>query len=283
MTELFDGLFAIRGNSDENSWAQAMRYCINHPLRELIHQDPFAHRCYTKPRGYAGDAPLIDFLYTRDCNTNQPGPVTELGARIFEFTRDIPAGRAVRRRRDLMAIIIDEVCAIRPEPHILSVACGHLREAKLSQAVTSNQTSRFIALDQDEQSLATVREEVSQHGVTPIHDSIKALFRGTFSGEKFDLVYSTGLYDYLDDRLAAKLTQRMFAMLKPGGRLVVANFVPGLICSAYMEAFLDWKLVYRDSEQLMAVSAAIPESEIANRNVYLEDNGTIVFLDMIRQ
>jgi 2-polyprenyl-3-methyl-5-hydroxy-6-metoxy-1,4-benzoquinol methylase len=283
MKELLSVLWRVKSTSTPEVWDSVIAQCISHPVRELIHQDPFASRCFTKPRGYAGDAVLIDYLYTRHCESTGSGRVSDLGKQIFDFTRDIPAGHAVRRRRDLMAEIIDEVCAKKSSPRILSVACGHLREASLSQAVKSHCTQRFVALDQDELSLATVEQEVSSYGVTAVHNSIKALFRGPVSEEKFDLIYSTGLYDYLDDRIASKLTQRIFEMLNPGGRAVIANFVPNLLCSAYMEAMLDWKLIYRNTDQVDALAGAIPESEVAGKKVYLEENQNIAFLDLTRQ
>ena len=119
-------------------------------------------------------------------------------------------------------------------------------------------------------------------GITPLCNSIKAMFRGEIAGESFDLIYTTGLYDYLDDRVASKLTQRMFEMLNPGGRLVVANFVPDIWCSAYMEAFLDWKLIYRSAEQMLGLCADIPESQTASCRTYVEENKNIVFLDLTR-
>ncbi len=49
--------------------------------------------------------------------------------------------------------------------------------------------------------------------------------------EKYDLIYSTGLYDYLavypmnPMRGATGLTRKLFDMLKPGGRAVFGNFL----------------------------------------------------------
>lgn len=282
MSELLSVLWSIKSTNDAESWDSVVAQCVSHPVRELIHEDPFASRCFQKPRGYAGDAVLIDYLYTRECDSSE-APVSRLGRRIFDFTRDISAGHAVRKRRDLMAGIIDQVCTMISTPRILSVACGHLREASLSMAVTSRSVERYIALDQDELSLATVEQEVAEYGVTAVHNSIKGLFRGPVAEEKFDLIYSTGLYDYLDDRLATKLTHRIFDMLNPGGRMVIANFVPNLVCSAYMEALLDWKLIYRDVDQVVALGATIPPSEIGFSRVFVEENGNIAFLDIVKQ
>jgi extracellular factor (EF) 3-hydroxypalmitic acid methyl ester biosynthesis protein len=282
LAELLSVLWTVKSSCDLDTWKKVMAECVNHPVRELIHQDPFAYRCFTKPRGYAGDAVLIDLLYTRNCHTAETGPVTALGERIWEFMREVPASEAVRTRRDMMAEIINQVCRSNKSPRILSVACGHLREAALSEAVMSGSIERFVALDQDKLSLAIVEQAVASLGVTTVHNSIKALFRGPVSEERFDLIYSTGLYDYLHDELATKLTQRMFEMLSPGGRLVIANYVSDLACSAYMEAFLDWNLIYRDVDQVRSLASTIPTEQMASCKVYVEDNNSVVFLDITK-
>src|SRR5919206_4118907 len=62
--ELFTGLTDIRRVSSPAAWAQfAQSDCRRHPVRHLIHQDPISRRSFLKPRGYAGDAVILDFLY----------------------------------------------------------------------------------------------------------------------------------------------------------------------------------------------------------------------------
>ena len=284
MKDLLSTLSSIKFGVTPDVWKRVMSQCLAHPVRQMIHQDPFAFRCFTKPRGYAGDAVLIDYLYSRTYQASEHDNVSVLGQRIFDFTQEIPAGHAVRKRRDIMALIIDELCdASTQPPHILSVACGHLREAQLSKSVAEQRTGRFVALDQDELSLKLVEREIGGKGITPFYSSIKALFRSSISHDKFDLVYSTGLYDYLDDRIATKLTHRMFEMLKPKGRLVVANFLPHLWCSAYMEALLDWNLIYRDPEKMLTLCSTIPAAEIAKCTTFVEENQNIVFLEMVKR
>jgi SAM-dependent methyltransferase len=181
-----------------------------------------------------------------------------------------------------MAAIIDETCGVMELPRMLSVACGHLREATMSRAVPAQQVSRFVALDQDELSLAVVRESASDC-IEPVCSSIKALFRGELADERFDLIYSTGLYDYLDDRIATKLTSRLFQMLNPGGRLVIANFVPDIWCAGFMETFMGWSLIYRNSDQMLALTSALPEEDVAGRRTFNEKNANIILLDVRRQ
>ena len=138
-----------------------------------------------------------------------------------------------------------------------------------------SQVGRYVALDQDELSLQVVQNELSDRGVIPVCSSIKALFRGELAREKFDFIYSTGLYDYLDDRVATKLTHRMFEMLNPGGRLVVANFLPDIWGAGYMETFMDWKLIYRTAEEMAAVAVYNPsKTEIDVASLHLSSKTT---------
>ena len=281
MMELMSGLWLMR-SAPQGAWQDVLAESASHPLAALIHQDPFSWRSFHKPRGYAGDAVLIDYIYSRSCRNAEEGEVSPLGERIFRFNRDTPACAAVRSRRDLVAAVIDEVCTQVDRPQVLSVACGHLREATLCRSVIANQAGRFIALDQDKLSLETVEQSVSGHGVVTVCSSIKALFRGDVARERFDLIYSTGLYDYLDDRIAQKLTLRLFDMLNPGGRLLIANFLPDIWGAGYMESFMDWKLIYRTPEQLGSLISTIAPSDLEALRLYTEKNQNIVFLDVMR-
>src|SRR5438128_12228 len=62
MADLLPVLQARRLRASENNWNEFVQVCLSHPLRELLHQDPFTWRAYSKPRGYAGDAELLDFI-----------------------------------------------------------------------------------------------------------------------------------------------------------------------------------------------------------------------------
>ena len=278
MTELMSGLYSLRRAAAPGVWEAIVRQSRAHPLCRLIHQDPFTARSFLKPRGYAGDAVLIDYIYTGALGLEGAPDVSPVGERVFAFNRETPACRAVRVRRDLVASMIDEVCARCERPRVLSVACGHLREAAIAHSVSAGRVGRFVGLDQDALSIEVVQREASLLGVVAVCNSIKAMFRGPLAEETFDFIYSTGLYDYLDDRLAAKLTQRMFEMLNPGGRLLVANFLPDTWGAGYMEAFMDWNLIYRDVTQMRTLSMSV--SQTSAQRLFVEENENIVFLEL---
>jgi extracellular factor (EF) 3-hydroxypalmitic acid methyl ester biosynthesis protein len=165
---------------------------------------------------------------------------------------------------------------------ILSVACGHLREAQKSQAVRSRQIGKFYALDRDPLSIELIDRELAEYSIQTIPSSVTALVRKKLTFENLDFVYAAGLYDYLSQPFATCLTKVMFDMLRQGGRLLLANFVPDHLEVGYMETFMQWQLIYRTEAELEAVAMDIPNSEIASKRTFFEKEGNIVFLELVR-
>ena len=80
--------------TEREQWAEVVALCQQHPVYWLLDQDPFTHRARTKPRGYAGDAVLIDYIYRGLPNSRD---TSELGREIFQYTAGFSrSARAVR-------------------------------------------------------------------------------------------------------------------------------------------------------------------------------------------
>src|SRR5579871_3002671 len=148
LEELFVALQQRVLNTPPDEWRDFVAACRRHPLMALLHQDPFTYRAFSKPRGYAGDAVMMDFIYGRE-DRLPPPPAEELGQRIFDYTTRAPASEGVRARRAFVATQIDRATEERRRPHIMAIASGHLREAGLSVAVRRSRVGRFLALDAD--------------------------------------------------------------------------------------------------------------------------------------
>jgi extracellular factor (EF) 3-hydroxypalmitic acid methyl ester biosynthesis protein len=227
--------------------------CLAHPVCDYIHQDPFTRRSFRKPRGYAGDAVLIDYIYGLFHPELELNDSTSLGRWIANYASNTAAPRAVRRRMYLIAELIDRVCMERNGARILSIASGHMREMQISHALRAGIAERVVAFDQDARSLAEVEAAAVSNAVQAVQGSISRLIAGRHDFADFDLVYAAGLFDYLEDRAAKHLTKTMFDMLRPGGYLLVANFLPGIYDTGYMESFMGWNLIYRDRHQIAAL------------------------------
>jgi extracellular factor (EF) 3-hydroxypalmitic acid methyl ester biosynthesis protein len=271
----------LRYHLPTDEWKRRVKMIRESKLLPLVHQDPFTYRAFTKPRGYAGDAVMMDFIYSQEENWQRP-EASELGQCVFQYTVNSAASAGVRSRREFIAECLDEVARTHVAPTALAIACGHLREASMSSAVRRRRFKNFIALDSDADSLKEVDRSYSRYGVSTHLADIRKMLTGRLDYGKFDLIYSTGLYDYLNPKTAKRLTGHLFSMLQPGGKLVIANFLPTMGDIGYMEACMDWFLIYRDRFAMMGLTELIDQSDIHEVRISVEENQSIIFLEVIR-
>ena len=271
----------LRDQLAPDAWANCVKQIRESDLLSLVHQDPFTSRAYNKPRGYAGDAVMMDYIYGLDEGW-QPPATSLLGQCIFQYTISASASAGVRARREHLAEKLDEIARSKTQPELLAVASGHLREASMSSAVRRRRFGRFIAMDADAESLAEVERSFGRFGVQCELADIRKLLTGRMDFGTFDLIYSTGLYDYLKEKTAQKLSYHLFSMLKSGGKLVLANFLPTIHDIGYMEACMDWFLVYRDRMDMMGLTVLIDQADMRDIQVRGEENQNIIFLEVTR-
>jgi extracellular factor (EF) 3-hydroxypalmitic acid methyl ester biosynthesis protein len=272
-------LTRVRCGLQASEWRAFCRDTVQvHPLKDVIHQAPFTKRAYDKPRGYPGDAVVLDWIYGYETLPIDADPfVTELHR--WEF--HTPSCVSVRNRKTVLAAAVDDMASRRDRPiRVMATACGHLREAEESTAVKSGRVAEYLALDQDRESL-TIATQASPV-VRPIHGSVRGILANKIRYADLDLVYAAGLYDYLGDAIAIQLTSRLFQMLAPGGRLLIANFNPDLRDIGYLEAYMDWQLIYRTDEEVAGCAHAVLVSEIQAAKVFREPAGNISFLELQR-
>jgi len=99
---------------------------------------------------------------------------------------------------------------------------------------------------------------------------------------RLDLAYAAGLYDYLKAEAARALTLRLFNMLAPSGTLFIEIFLTGSPDAGFMEAAMDWWLIYRGEEQILALLSGIADPDIASIQQYRDPDNNITFLEVRR-
>ena len=280
MEDLVGSLDAIRRASDAPAWRETCQALRRHPLLALIHQAPFTQRAFAKPRGYAGDAVTLDYIYGLE-RLAPNAPATVRGLYAWEYQTS--SCRSVRARKALLAEAIDAAGSRSPRPRILSLACGHLREGEETDVLLDRRAAAFFAVDPDAESLALVASELRPYGVEPLRGSVRSVLTNRIACRDLDLAYAAGLYDYLADPVAIQLTAKLFAMLTAGGRLLIPNFNPALRDISYLEAFMDWWLLYRTDTDMTRLLGAIPESDIADSRLFRDRHGNITFLEVTRR
>jgi extracellular factor (EF) 3-hydroxypalmitic acid methyl ester biosynthesis protein len=279
---LYDGIKEIYKHSSKDHWNKFISEYRQHHISSVFLQDPFIRRAFEKPRGYAGDAVMMDFIYALDGIVPPPfeDKELEIGKKLYyEFNRLSLACNAVRERRRILSKKIDQTSERVSNPYILSVACGHLREVLDSLAVKNKAIGKYVIIDQDKESLSVAAELIKDFGEF-IPASVLDIIKGKIPISGFDFVYTAGLYDYLPDKISIKLTVKLFNLLNPGGRLLIANFLPNIPCIGFMEAVGDWWLIYRNKEQMQELISKIPKEHINNVDIFVEKNQNIIFVEI---
>ena len=275
-----DYMASLHDEVDEHTWeAVVLPVVLAHELHQMMLEDPYTGRAFHKPRGYAGDAEIMDYLYYR----NPPAGASPLGQQLFAITTMLPNSLSIADRRHRVAQLIDNAADARHRPvRVLAVASGHLREAELSTAIRRGAVREIVALDQDLRSLEVVQRDYSRLPIKCAPQSIQRLLTPRPDLGKFDVIYSAGMFNYLPDPLAWRLFSFMFDLLSPGGTLMAANFLPGNANRAYMESFMDWRVIMRDETQMMQLVSELPAANIAERSISTDLGKNIAYLQIMK-
>lgn len=265
--------------SQEQINTEIREECLNHPIANLLLQEPMTKWSNKKPRGYSGDAILIDYMYRlKSCDMQD----SYLGRELYGHLSCCESVSAVRWRANHIANEIDTFQEkVGTKIDIFSVASGHLRElAYISDA--DHKINRFLCLDQDERSNNEVKSTYENFQFLEIIDeSINHIYKRKLEGQKFDFIYSSGLFDYLNDKLASRMIEILYENLKEGGQLIIPNFKKGIEEKIYMDTFMKWNLIYRNEEDMLALSSNLNIPDI-QKEIYFDDLDKVVYLKITK-
>src|SRR5262245_17962000 len=210
MEGLAEALKTMRDEMTTAEWNALTLAAQINPLAAVLNQDPLTRRAFEKPRGYAGDAVMMDLIYGLYSYEDASIAASRVGYRVLEWIRSRPACTSVRLRRTHIARLIDGIAAVKPRPDILAIAAGHFREAEASTAISWGNAGRIVTVDADAESLAEVASRYGHLGVETVKASVRDVLAGKANvGGPFDFVYAAGLYDYLTETTAIALTAQM--------------------------------------------------------------------------
>ncbi|MHB0954060.1 MAG: class I SAM-dependent methyltransferase [Allorhizobium sp.] len=259
-------------------WQEMIPIAQNHPVSAFFLQDPFTRWSFEKPRGYSGDAHLLDFIYNHENVAEAVANASPLGRALYEYTKEASSSVAVRERRDLLTRHVDDIAEKRgPDTEILTIAAGHLREANRSRALQEQRIKRWIALDQDPLSVGSIMRDFNGTCVEAVNGSVRGILTKAHRFGQFDFIYAAGLYDYLPENVAVKLTQRCLQMLKPNGVFLFANFAQDIRVDGYMETFMNWALLLRSEADMWSIINGSVERNAVEASVWFGANRNIVY------
>ncbi len=215
-----------------------------------------AERAYFKPNGYAGDFKMIEMMYR-----NEPSGDGKIGKLVDEWLLKRPPCAAVRGRREFIARKLTEFStknfSNQNKINIMNLACGPSRELfDFIESFDQDEKINAYCLDIDPMALKYTdglsKEFNHDATINFLKDNLIkwALGTSTQTIEQQDVIYSGGLFDYLDDDLFLMLLNRCYDHLNPGGILMIGNFRnnPDRL---FMDRLLEWRLIYRESAELV--------------------------------
>ena len=273
---------------------RALKEYSHRLIQPYLLQAPSMQRALYKPLGYPGDYEVMKYMYE-----NQFAG-TSLFAKAMNlailFTRP---GQAVRYRKDMVKRRLGELLDARAgtgEPlRVLSIAAGPAQEVYelLRERETLPAPIEIYLFDQDKGALTYAYSRLKRMRraswgddvrIVYLHDSIKRLLRdpAIFQAHGlFDMIFSAGLFDYLEMPTAVTLTRNLAAYLAPRGALWVGNMVPTSPNRWFMEMHLDWFLIYRTRAEMMDMARlAAPDARV---HIQDEPTGINPFVVLTRE
>ncbi|AEH86934.1 class I SAM-dependent methyltransferase [Mesorhizobium opportunistum] len=271
-------LEAMRSRLHPDVWQALIPVAQNHPILEYFLEDPLTRWSFNKPRGYAGDAQLLDYIYCDPHVAESVANASEIGKALYTHTQDVPSCVAARERRDLLTRYVDEIAAKSgPQTEVLAIAAGHLREANRSVALAEGRLKRWVALDQDPQSVGLIARDFQGTAIEAVDGSVRTVLTRGHKMGKFDFIYASGLYDYLQHNVAVKLTKTCLQMLKPNGTFLFANYAEGNPDAGYREMFMDWVLLLRSEVDMWNVVNASVDRNTVEARVFFGENRNVLY------
>ena len=224
-----------------------------------------------KHHGYSGDFEMIDAIYTLRMSG-------EPRLRAWDsFFHSQAAPCAVRNRKALFHQLLAGIPPATDggRSRVLNVGCGPARD--LREWFLSGPPIQvfFDCVEMDARAIryaSNLCRPFLQH-IEFYHEN--ALRYVPSSG--YDLVWSAGLFDYVNDKVFVRLLKALLPVVKPGGNLVVGNFSDFNPSRDFMEIFGNWQLVHRSREQLISLAerAGMEPSRV---KVQWEPEGVNLFL-----
>lgn len=222
---------------------------------------------FTKPRGYAGDFEIIERIYDTVISAD-----AQLGS-WDRFFHSAGGANAVRNRPGYIEAILRK----GNYETMLSLGCGSARDLSVTNGPGTLQ--HITLVDTDPDALAQARVNLSNPKIEYTFLQ-KNVLRLREAGP-FDLIWSAGLFDYLNDRLAIHLLGKARNFMNDGARIVIGNFSKNHESRPYMELVCEWRLIHR-SEQEMANLMTAAGFEAKNVTVESDETGVNLFANAIK-
>lgn len=272
----------MRRNLTPDDWKQLVaRDPTIRAWRFFLSADPYTRWGLLKPRGYPGDASLMDFAYGHASVKADIDMAGDVGNAIYRHTAGSPMSASARLRVDLIAKRLHARAAERRQFTAISIASGHARELEALDDASKGLVELFTAVDVDPLSLSRASQSAA---AIPLNAVKRNVLKHDLSDLKpATLVYSLGLFDYLDQTSATAVLSRMWSLVARGGEMIIANLAHDAANLGYCEAIMDWWMIPRGASDMNALGDFVAGLGDLESPPIVSRHGCFYYLELIKR
>ncbi|MCP5160492.1 MAG: methyltransferase domain-containing protein [Hahellaceae bacterium] len=222
---------------------------------------------YQKPHGVAGDFEVIERTYGHYLARN------ERLRRWDCYWQQLSFAEATRFQKAYLKGWIRKKENEHPSASILDVGCGSSRGV-YEYLLENPSESKFVGLDADQDAIdysklicRNFKHQVGLHCCN---------FMQYDTDSRYDLVWSAGVFERLNDAEFKRGLKKLVSMSKPGSTVVVSNVSTSNPSQSYLD-LLGWTVVQRSQAHMryLALACDIPVDSIS---VELDEWGVNLYL-----
>ena len=260
INRIIDAVFNLcwefeRQNADEEPKLYKLKRLFSKNFTHYFRLGSLGRMVIDKPCGYHGDFLIIDEIYKNEAKT------LGLERCLDNYFLNTPASIATRNRKEDFKNYLKEIIhKTSSDIRIMDLASGPCRDIKeLMENVRPGSVQVTIdCVDHDLNAISygkNILDGISNCQINFIQKNAMriALTKSVenYFSEKYDVIFSTGLFDYLDERIATPLIRNLRTLLKKDGLLIISNYRDKWANPSrhYMEWGGGWELIYRTEDQ----------------------------------
>lgn len=244
-------------NVDENSFYHEL---FEEHIYPYFETSDIAYRAKTKPLGYAGDYEMMNQVYRSGFEGK-----TLLGKILHKYTVDEVSSLSVKFRRPFFKKHIKAAMDANPSgvTTILSLASGpgiEIQDLVEELSQTELDKLEFFLLDLDPRALEFAQVKIYEK-LLKLNKKIKLNFvnvsvkefltKKEIINKKFDLIYSGGLFDYLDNLTSSAVVTSLYKYLKPNASMIIGNFTHENPSKGFCHLVVKWHLIHKDEKDMI--------------------------------
>jgi extracellular factor (EF) 3-hydroxypalmitic acid methyl ester biosynthesis protein len=263
---------------EDKTFIKQTRIAFHQKTNDLFSKSYCFNRARTWPQGYQGDYKTLETLYRSVPQSDG------LGYFLDNFSLNTTLAVAVRNRIRMLQDILKAELSKRLKPNILNIACGSCRELFEITPEIIDSKAHFTCIDHDNDALSFSQNRLYYTDALRHIDFRKynalRLFDYEVAVQDFgpqDVIYSAGLFDYLDSDFLVKVLDSMYKLLNNDGKLIAAFKDARNYRSQKYHWFFDWDGFLQRSEEDfrdILADAQIPASKISEQR---DETGAIIF------